>query len=112
MKFVKGNFKFEGMRKEQEFIIYPCLPTDAKVKLQSDTRMVMVDIHDGKAMMSKPCPGGAYMAHLQPQNGGHPIFITITQLDRIREMHKQMSGATNEDRTLTISAGRMETINV
>jgi len=54
MRFVTKDLKFQGMRKEQNFVIYPCLPTDSTVWLQSDNRMVKIDLNTREAMISKP----------------------------------------------------------
>lgn len=59
MRFVNNNFKFSGMRKEQEFTIYPCQASDSVVLLQSDKRIIKVDLGNGHALLSANKSNGA-----------------------------------------------------
>lgn len=58
--------KFDGMRKAQEFITYPLKADDdvSKLMIQSDTRIGLVYLGDGRLYMSPSFPGGAYGHHL------------------------------------------------
>jgi hypothetical protein len=51
------EYKFAGMRKSQNWIIYPI--SDNIVKIQSDTRIADFDSTTGKGRMSQPKQGGA-----------------------------------------------------
>jgi hypothetical protein len=64
MGTVSFDGKFAGMRKAQDFIVYPMHETQAMVKVQSDTRIGMIDMTTGQVLMSPARPGGAYNAHL------------------------------------------------
>jgi len=65
MGTVSFSAKFPGMRKEQEFIAYPMQDSGQQIKVQSDTRMGMINFESGKVCMSVPHSGGAYFIHLQ-----------------------------------------------
>ena len=71
------EFKFNGMRKAQEFIIYPVKAgeTPDNLLIQSDTRIGRIDLNTGAVTMSPPRSGGSYNVHL--------MFAThIDTLDR------------------------------
>lgn len=52
--------KFLGMRKPQDFIVYPMHSEDAaaKAKIQSDTRIGTIDMQTGEVMLSRPAKVG------------------------------------------------------
>lgn len=63
--------KFAGMRKSQEFDVYPLQAGSdgAKVTIQSDTRIGIIFLRngaadDGRVYMSGPHASGAYFSHL------------------------------------------------
>ena len=58
--------KFNGMRKAQEFIVYPIKSTDQQdnILIQSGTRIGRIDLNNGKVTMSTPRAGGSYGVHL------------------------------------------------
>jgi len=58
--------KFKGMRKVQDFILYP-IPEGAtieKVKIQSDTRIGYINLENGIVSLCPPISSGAYNPHL------------------------------------------------
>jgi hypothetical protein len=57
---------FPGMRKAQDFIVYPIKAGDdgGRLLIQSDTRIGHIYLDTGRVSMSKPHPGGAYFIHL------------------------------------------------
>ena len=61
------DLRIEGMRKNQDFIVYPMQSDNSGhiIKIQSDTRIGNIDITTGKGKMSKPHSSGAYSIHLQ-----------------------------------------------
>lgn len=73
---IKGNImgtvsfdgKFAGMRKAQDFIVYPLKKSDLLkveyVEIQSDTRFGKIDVASGKVYLSKAKAGGAYAMDL------------------------------------------------
>lgn len=58
--------KFEGMRKAQEFDVYPIKGgDDAKtVTIQSDTRIGTVNLDTGDVQITRSIPSGAFFHHL------------------------------------------------
>lgn len=58
--------KFAGMRKPQDFIVYPMKQGDDVQRpiIQSDTRIGMVCLETGSVWMSKPHANGANFIHL------------------------------------------------
>jgi hypothetical protein len=59
--------QFKGMRKAQDFIIYPKPADEAHeyLKIQSDTRIGRIDLKTGLVMLCKPQASGAYSQHMQ-----------------------------------------------
>lgn len=66
MGTVSFDAKFAGMRKPQDFIVYPIKAGDdaGSIKVQSDTRIGTIDLQTGSVWMSKPHANGAYGRHL------------------------------------------------
>ena len=69
------DMKLKGMRKFQDFIVYPISKNDSEkvIKVQSDTRIGYIDLKDGKIRITKSFQGGAYNHHL-----------TMTKLDEFQ----------------------------
>ena len=55
---------FPGMRKPQDFVVYPMNDAADLAKIQSDTRIGVIDMQSGSIALSRPRAGGAYAAHL------------------------------------------------
>jgi hypothetical protein len=67
MGTVTFDAQFPGMRKAQDFVVYPIekgQPADV-ITVQSDTRIGRINLTTGNVAMSPPQSGGAYMAHLR-----------------------------------------------
>lgn len=58
------KMKVKGMRKEQDFILYPITKESKSLMIQSDTRIATIDL-SGNGKMSKSHANGAYFVHLQ-----------------------------------------------
>ncbi len=60
------NIKLKGMRKPQDFIVYPITPSDSNkiITVQSDTRIGQIDLNSGEGKMSQSHSSGAYFTHL------------------------------------------------
>lgn len=58
--------KFNGMRKSQEFIVYPMHEGNnaEKIMIQSDSRIGHIFLNSGIVRMSPPRSGGSYAPHL------------------------------------------------
>ena len=61
------EMKITGMRKPQDFIVYPIGKDDAGnvITIQSDTRIGQINLVKGVGVMSQSHQGGAYFVHLQ-----------------------------------------------
>lgn len=57
--------QFPGMRKAQEFIVYPMKDTETTAVIQSDTRIGLINLETGKITLTPAHAGGAYFHHLQ-----------------------------------------------
>lgn len=64
MGTVSFDGKFMGMRKSQDFIVYPLTAAAASIKIQSDTRIGTIDLTTGEVRMSPPRSGGSHFIHL------------------------------------------------
>jgi hypothetical protein len=64
---VSFDLKLKGMRKAQDFIVYPITAEDADkpIMVQSETRIGKIDLETGRGLMSKSHPNGAYFVHYQ-----------------------------------------------
>lgn len=58
--------RFAGMRKSQEFILYPIKAgaDTSRVMIQSDTRIGYIYLDSGRIALCTPVSGGAYQPHL------------------------------------------------
>ncbi len=58
--------KFKGMRKSQDFIVYPLSKeNEAKeLRIQSNTRMGTINLLTGVITMTPPRQGGSYSVHM------------------------------------------------
>lgn len=57
------DMKLKGMRKAQEFTLYPINKDTTELMIQSDTRIAKINL-DGKGLVSKSHSNGAYGIHL------------------------------------------------
>ena len=59
--------KFNGMRKAQDFIVYPLSngTSTAAITIQSDTRIGYIDLRSGDVLLSPSITSGAYNPHLR-----------------------------------------------
>lgn len=57
--------KFSGMRKAQDFIVYPKDKSGPYIFIQSDTRFGQLNLESGELFISTPKPNGAGHAWLQ-----------------------------------------------
>lgn len=64
---VSFDGQFQGMRKPQDFTVYPVKagePADS-ILIQSGTRIGTVDLQSGHVKLSRPHASGAYFMHLR-----------------------------------------------
>ena len=66
MGTVSFDGKFAGMRKAQDFIVYPMHKDSdaAKATVQSDTRIGTINLSTGEVAMSPSRSGGSYFVHM------------------------------------------------
>lgn len=64
MGTVSFDGQFDGMRKVQDFIVYPMKDAAETAKIQSDTRIGAIDMQTGVVVLSKPHSSGAYFMHM------------------------------------------------
>ena len=66
MGTVSFDAKFDGMRKAQDFIVYPMHAGNqsAAAQVQSDTRIGIIHLTTGQVLMSPARAGGSYGVHL------------------------------------------------
>lgn len=58
------DLKLVGMRKPQDFIVYPITKETKELTIQSDTRIGTINVSTGKGKMSQSHASGAYFHHL------------------------------------------------
>ena len=83
MVFKKFTLKMQGMRKAQDFLIYPYSGGDT-VSLQSDTRFMQLDLKSGNAILSKAHSNGSCQIDLYPQRGAYMVRLDNTELTNIQ----------------------------
>jgi len=88
MKTIEKPFKFHNMRKPQGFIIYPCMKTDNSVILQSDKRIIRVDLQTQQATLSTK---GPYNTDLLPERGSVNLVLNKETIEQIILMRDQMA---------------------
>jgi hypothetical protein len=91
---VKGNImgtttldlKIKGMRKPQDFIVYPISTEEAgkPITIQSDTRFGYLDLSSGRGLMSQSHANGAYSYHFAADKKV-PFKISETDVKKIKE---------------------------
>lgn len=64
MGTVSFDGKFEGMRKPQDFIVYPMKDSAGSAQIQSDTRIGTIDLETGAVLLTDAFKSGAYFAHM------------------------------------------------
>lgn len=76
MGTISFDGQFKGMRKPQDFIIYPLHAGGpaACITIQSGTRIGMISLSDGRVALSPSRPGGSYFHHL-------PLAVSVGQLN-------------------------------
>lgn len=91
MGTVSFDGKFSGMRKAQDFIVYPMQDAGEMVKIQSNTRIGKINLFDGLVTMSQPHTNGAHFIHLSLDK---PVFTMLSKEDcqTLRQWIKSTGG--------------------
>jgi hypothetical protein len=79
------EMKITGMRKPQEFSVYPITKDDSGkiITIQSDTRIGKIDLDTGRGVMSQSHSNGAYFVHFQMDNLT-PFTVSESDLEKIK----------------------------
>jgi hypothetical protein len=79
------EMKISGMRKAQDFIVYPIGADDAGsvITIQSDTRIGQLNLVKGVGVMSQSHSNGAYFVHLQ-MDKLTPFTVSESDLENIK----------------------------
>lgn len=88
------EYKFEGMRKPQEFDVYPIDKNSKEpiiITIQSNTRIGKIDLESGKVFLSKPHQNGAYFCHLAMEKLSESI-LPAEDLETLKKAIKRTAG--------------------
>jgi len=79
------QMKIKGMRKPQDFIVYPISADQSNkpIMIQSDTRFGFLDLSTGEGLMSQSHANGAYSYHYQSDKKVH-FKLSETDVQRIK----------------------------
>ena len=79
------EMKISGMRKSQDFIVYPISKddTDKIITIQSSTRIGKIDLSTGRGLMSQSHSNGAYFVHFQ-MDKLTPFTVSESDLEDIK----------------------------
>ena len=96
------EMKISGMRKPQEFIVYPIGKDDAGsvITVQSDTRIGKIDLSTGRGVMSQSHSNGAYFVHLQ-MDKLTPFTVSESNLEDIKAHIFKTAGSSVGTRAIT-----------
>jgi hypothetical protein len=102
MRSIDVNMKFKGMRKPQEFTIYPVLKTEQVFFIQSNQRIGRVNLDSKTIYLSKGRSSGSYGPDLCEARGAKMIQLTDEEFRTLLNARDRMAGLTNNDGTLTV----------
>lgn len=92
MGTISFDAKFDGMRKAQDFIVYPMNKNASVAEIQSSTRFGKIDLASGKVVISKPKANGAGSLQLaiSPTDGG---TLSQDDLNNLKASIRDTAGA-------------------
>jgi hypothetical protein len=91
----KFDAKFEGMRKEQNFTVYPMAETSDKISCQSEGRWLEIEIATGNCWITSSQSGhhNSWMLGLQKAWGKAKQFtLDADQLEALKEGIRKTTG--------------------
>lgn len=102
MRTTDIEMKISGMRKSQDFIVYPIGKDDAGsvITVQSDTRIGKIDLSTGRGVMSQSHSNGAYFVHLQ-MDKLTPFTVSESDLEDIKAHIFKTAGSSVGTRGIT-----------
>jgi hypothetical protein len=88
------EMRISGMRKAQDFIVYPIGADDARsvITIQSGTRIGQINLVKGVGVMSQSHSSGAYFVHLQ-MDKLTPFTISESDLENLKAFINKTSGS-------------------
>ena len=88
------EMKITGMRKAQDFIVYPIGKDDSDkiITIQSETRIGKIDLSSGRGLMSQSHSNGAYFVHFQ-MDKLTPFTVSESDLENIKTQIFKTAGA-------------------
>lgn len=89
--FKRFSIKMPSMRKEDSFLIYPYSGGDT-VLLQSNKRIMRLNLRTGETTLSKSHPNGSYAHHLYAETGAINVLMPAEDLIKIQEYLWNNSG--------------------
>lgn len=92
MGTVSFDGQFPGMRKPQDFIVYPMQDSGSIITIQSDTRIGQMDLDTGKLLLCGPWPSGAYFVHLQVPQKRSVHMLPVEDVQTLRGWIKSTGG--------------------
>lgn len=113
MGTVSFDGKFDGMRKAQDFIVYPLHAGNqtTAAKVQSDTRIGMIHLETGEILMSPSRAGGSYGVHMAlAKPAGKLSAESLLALKSA--IFATASGKAGTHRVITDNSGALEVFGV
>lgn len=107
MGTVSFDGMFPGMRKAQDFIVYPMKDQAENALIQSDTRIGTIDLQSGAVTLSKPHASGAYNVHLHEARevcklSGEDLFSLKAQIFATAHGHAGSNGVVYVDNSAAL----------
>ena len=96
---VRFDAKFAGMRKAQEFIVYPHRAGATSIVVQSDTRIGEITLDSGKCRVSSSYPGGAFFGHLAMVETNN-----VLDSETLEQLKKQLTEKASNDGRVCLSS--------
>ncbi len=109
------SIKLKGWRKEQEFIVYPIRPDDdvKTLKVQSETRMMYVDVATGNYSVTKSHPNGAYFHTYQIEKAHGLLTEGVFEEKSFQELKEKISAtSSNKAGNRGVSCDNSGAVNV
>jgi hypothetical protein len=87
------KYKLPRMRTESEFTVYPNSAGDKFIKLQSDNHCMLVDLKNGRTLVSRRFDQYPHFEACLPQNGGKAIDTPDEIIEQLQPYLENPTGA-------------------
>jgi hypothetical protein len=84
--------KFNGMKKAQDFTVYPLQKTGERLTIQSDTRFGFIHLSSGEVVLGAPKATGSNFAHFSTNKKTHGT-LSPAECQKLRDAMKRQGGA-------------------